>query len=297
MARPRYIFIAPWQVRAGTGVNHVIIGLQASLRAQYDTEILVVGWQQPESGQSWCKLATPELPWRNLLAFILCFLPNMLRLKRKVSDAAAVNPHYFSLELLPLALLRCLGLCPKLILSVHGADVTEALQASGLKRVLYRWLYASGDLVVACSTALGNGVKRISPKANVAIVRNGVLQPEDLKQDRAIEDKYLISVAAFVKKKGHDTLLAAFSSIAAKWPDLRLVLVGGDGPERARVLAQIKELQLEDRVSIRTNVAHSSDLELDQACRNVSSWLRERSLLESPSLRRPLARHPSSPLG
>lgn len=252
----KYLFFSPWPVRAGTGVNNVILGLAGAMEEDYAPQIVITSWQEPPYGQMRLKMPLPTLPARNLIGFAAYFIPNMLRLARLTRGAAAVNPHYFGPEILPLAILRRLGLFPKLILSVHGADLAEAANGSSFERRLYAWICRSGDSVVACSNYLASKVTHISPGAKVLSVWNGISRPPEAVAERPLNSPYLVSVAAFVQKKGHDVLLRAFEQISAKFPDLKLILIGGDGPERSRTSHLVEEFGLASRVQILVNLPH-----------------------------------------
>ncbi len=254
--RPNYLFFSSWPVRAGTGVNNVIVGLSAAMQKDFSPQIVVTGWKAPPDGQFWVKMPAPSLPIRNLLGFARYLFPNLVRLFRLTRGAAAVNPHYFGAEILPLAILRKAKLVPRLILSVHGADVSDALKASRFERGIYAWLCRNADAVIACSASLTSEVTRISPGARVMPIWNGISSPPAVFGARPLASPYLVSVASFVRKKGHDVLLRAFQQVAATRPDLQLVLIGGEGPERKRIEDLITELNLNDRIEIRINMPH-----------------------------------------
>ena len=257
--KSRYLFFATWPVEEGTGVNNVICGLSRAMRETgFEPAIVVTGWQQPvRSEQIWIKLYTPMPPLRNLLGFSFSFLPNLVKVWRVTRGAVAVNPHYFGPEVLPVVLLRKLRLGPKVILSAHGADVTEALKGNALSRKLYAWLCRNADAVVACSGALAMQVAQISPDARILPIWNGVSEPPALFGPRPVNGPYIVSIAAFVKKKGHDVLLQAFRAVAHRFPDLKLVLAGGDGPQHQPVLELARQLGLAERVELLVNVPHS----------------------------------------
>jgi glycosyltransferase involved in cell wall biosynthesis len=252
----RYILVSPWPVMAGTGVNNAILGIRDAASQFYDPVIINTGWATPPPGQIWARLETPTLPVRNAVAFGIHFLPNLFKLRRLTRNAVAVNLHFAGLQYLPFACLRILRLSPPLIVSVHGADVEEALQSSALHRLLYRWLFMSTDLTVACSAALAEKVKALSPRARTTAIWNGVANPPAATGNRPINTRYVISVAAFVRKKAHDVLLRAFRRVADVHPDLQLVLLAGHGPEHESVLDLIQTLKLEDRIRIHVDVPH-----------------------------------------
>lgn len=254
---PRYVILAPWPVQAGSGVNNAILGLGTAMSGRYNPAIVVTGWQRPtDHNQIWLKLRPPFLEARKLAGFLAHFLPTMVRLFRVTRGAVAVNAHYCGPEILSLVLLRKLRMAPKLVISVHGADVTDASSAHGLQRKLYAWIYKSADAVIACSSALGSQVTKISPNAKISPVWNGVSRPPDEWGVRPLPSPYLVSVAAFVKKKGHDVLLHAFKQVLDVHPNLQLVLIGGDGPERASIEQLVRDLGLRSNVQMLLNLKH-----------------------------------------
>jgi glycosyltransferase involved in cell wall biosynthesis len=255
--RPRYLFFCPWPVHPGTGVNNVIVGLSEVLSSQFQPEIVVTGWQRPPSGTTWLKLPALELTPRKLPGYLARLVPNAIRLVALGRGAIAINAHYFGSELLPLALLRKMRLLPKLVLSVHGADVSAAARGSRYERMLFAFICRQADAVIACSKSLGEQVRAISPEARIYPISNGVSPAPGTFGPRPLVDPYIVSVAAFVKKKGHDVLLQAFQILSPEFPDLKLVLVGNDGTERPSVEQEIKAAGLEDRVRIIVNLEHA----------------------------------------
>ena len=229
------------------------------MRGIYDPEILIVGWEAPPegSGQRWLRLPVWGPPVRNRAGFVVRFVPNLYRLWAISREKTAINAHYPGLELLPLVLLRRLGLAPKLILSVHGSDLIEPLAARGIRRALYAWMFRSADVVIACSGELADRVRRVCPAARVRVVWNAVDRPPAGEPPHPWPGhRYLVCVAGFVKVKGHDVLLRAFERIAAERPELDLVLIGAEGPELAGVRERIEAAGLSGRVRILVNVPH-----------------------------------------
>jgi glycosyltransferase involved in cell wall biosynthesis len=203
------------------------------------------------------KLNDPqEKGLRPFLGFFATLPFRLWNLYKLCRSAAAVNPHFPGLELIPLALLRRMRLCPTLILSVHGNDIVQADQSSGWQRLAYRWLFRSADCVVACSRSLADSVRRISPKARAIAVWNGVDCTPREPHLRPIPDPYLLCVAKFIEKKGHDVLLQAYSRVRNHRPDLHLVLVGADGPEQERITALIREMNLSNCVHLQVGIPH-----------------------------------------
>ncbi|GMU55466.1 MAG: hypothetical protein AMXMBFR33_46120 [Candidatus Xenobia bacterium] len=59
----------------------------------------------------------------------------------------------------------------------------------------------------------------------------------------------LVTVARLMRRKGHDTVLQSVRELLPRYPDLRYVIVG-DGPDRPRLDAMIRELGLQDHVTM-----------------------------------------------
>jgi glycosyltransferase involved in cell wall biosynthesis len=255
MNRTKYIFLLPWVLEPGSGVNAVVLGLATAMRERYDPVFVITGWDAaPPPGQVRLKLPVPSSGLRSVLGFLARLGPNLFRLWGMSRGAVGVNPHFIGLELLPLLVLRRLRLCPKVILSVHGADLVEALNSSGWARGLFAWMLSSADLVVACSHALAAQVRLLSPRAKVVAVWNAVPARPEPPPGRPIDARYVICVAHFVTKKAHDVLLHAFQVIAKERSALRLVLIGGEGPERQAIMSLIDSLGLGGKVDVMVNV-------------------------------------------
>lgn len=254
--KPKYFFFVPWPVVSGTGVNNVLLGLRDAAARFYDPVIVSTGWVAPAPGQLRCKLPTPTFPLRNLVSFWISFIPNLIKLRRLVRGAVVVNPHYIGSQYLPLAVLRVFGLCPPLIFSAHGSDITDLMAGSRSSRALCRWMLSRGDLIVACSKALASRIVELKPMAKVAYVWNAVSSPPQLHYPRPHANRYLVCVASFSFNKGHDILLEAFELVLKSFPELDLVLIGNNAPDREAVLADIQRRGLDEKVQLRVNVPH-----------------------------------------
>jgi len=268
-AKPRFVFVLNWPVTPGTGVTAVILGLANAMKDRYQPEYLVIGWSEPPPGQAWVPVPIPGGGVRNALAYLLTLLPRLYRLHSVVRGAAVVNVHYPGLQALPLALLRRLGLGPKLILSVHGAEVATALEASGLERRVYQWLFSSADLIVACSSSLASKIGSLGGRSRIVSIWNGAYaaRSDDATDDAKVDIgcPYIVNVAAFVPKKAHDVLLNAFALIRARWPTLKLVIIGNKGPARAEIERRMGAPDLRGSVVLLSDVTHEE----------VLRWLRQ----------------------
>jgi glycosyltransferase involved in cell wall biosynthesis len=123
--------------------------------------------------------------------------------------------------------------------TAHAYDVLVATHPLLLRRKV-----DEAAFVVAVSEftrarlAAGNG--------KVAVVRNGVEPPAPAAPD---DPPLVLAVARLVEKKGLDTLLRACAELVRRGVRFRCELVG-DGPERGRLEALARELDLGDAVRL-----------------------------------------------
>ena len=67
---------------------------------------------------------------------------------------------------------------------------------------------------------------------------NSKNNPEILEKYNIIQQKYILSVATLNRRKNIPELIKAFESITDKYPDIKLVLVGGMGNEKRELLTK-----------------------------------------------------------
>lgn len=116
-----------------------------------------------------------------------------------------------------------------------------------LWNLLLRLLYRRADAIV-CQT---EAVRRCFPAAvqgKLVTIANPVPVPDVARA--AGEVKRVCAVGRLTHQKGFDLLIAAFARVAPRWSDWRLD-IWGDGPERAALEGQIRDLGLEGRVVLR----------------------------------------------
>ncbi len=115
--------------------------------------------------------------------------------------------------------------------------------------------YPRAAAVVAVAEEVAQDVRAIAPRCAVTVLANPVL-PDDLAAQAAAAAPHpwladekgpvILSVGRLVPQKDHKTLIAAFADLPG---DTRLIIFG-DGPERAALLAQIHRFGLKDRVAL-----------------------------------------------
>lgn len=136
------------------------------------------------------------------------------------------------------------------IVSFHGAD-------AGLDMQKPRYLAAMQEVfrlatkIQVRSDALGEDLCRMGcPADKIVLQRTGVPMEAWPYKERIppVDGAWrLMQSCRFIDKKGLDTTLSAFAIIAACYPQARLALVG-DGPQRASLEQQARDLGVADRV-------------------------------------------------
>lgn len=126
---------------------------------------------------------------------------------------------------------------------------------------LVRWAYHRADAVVAVSQGVHDDLQRLlRPGARLHTIHNPVLDAQAMTPlplsaaplhpwllDRSLQ--VVLSVSRLSEEKDIPTLLLAFAALHRQRPHTRLLLVG-EGPARAGLQAQVKELQLQAVVAL-----------------------------------------------
>lgn len=274
--RPVYMFVLPWSLEHGGGVNQVVLNLAREMQRDgaFEPLLLVMDWNaaRPQWGESmgipmlrWrVRPYMSPLGWRQALAFRLWetrFRPAFLRLCRRYR-VAAVNVHYpiastFTLER------ACAAAQPPLplLLSFHGTDASSLLRCSAAELAQWRTLLERARSVVACSRALCSElVALFGETVRPAIIHNGL----DGDAFRALAgapvrrgERLILSVGKFTGIKGQDVLIDAFAAIAADYPDARLQLAGASGEALEPLRQHSARLGLDGRVQFLPDLPHS----------------------------------------
>jgi glycosyltransferase involved in cell wall biosynthesis len=130
------------------------------------------------------------------------------------------------------------------------------VQAATARRLLTSTLNAA-HLVVAVSDGVARWARQLAPAANVHIVPNGVdvrrFTPAGRKHTH---DGYVVGFVGTLKPwHGLPALIDAFATIAPDITQAHLKVVG-DGPERARIIAQVRRRGLLEQTTLTGSVPH-----------------------------------------
>lgn len=271
----------PWELHEPGGVSQVVQNLFDGMqrRAGHRSILLVNTWGQrvpsfaTVDGRRTVRalVQSPlsrQRSLRHFASFMFRLPATLLRLKRLVvaEGITHINVHYPGPDAIVWVLVRALvPRRPKLVLSFHGSDVRQARAEEGIGRRLWSTLIAQADDVTACSDLLRNEIAEVfGPAARrTRAIDNGV-DPVLIKSLAAIEPafnlppRFILSLATIEHKKGLDTLVQAFDTIATHFPDLSLVIAGraAELDCLARLRAQIDESPHRRRIVVWENLDH-----------------------------------------
>ena len=150
------------------------------------------------------------------------------------------------------AALANIGLAKPLIITAVGTGAVKPLY-NPLKRRLLGWAYRRADRVVAVSNNTKREILKFLPDLKVEVIPHGVDAARFQSVHAGYQEEarklgpYILSVGSLKPRKGFQYSIEAFAKIAASFPDLKYVIVGG-GPERENLEYRIKNLGIENRV-------------------------------------------------
>jgi len=281
-----WLFVVPWDLQHAGGVNQVVINLYRECERAKALRPLVLVLDLDRANattdeSAGCKIirlrvTAPagdrvgyRMTVRELLRYLVELPAALYRLRKVLADnhVTVVNAHYPTLSLVSFALLRSLGSFKgKLLLSFHGQDVRNAAQQRGPVTALWHWVLRNADSLVSCSNSLATEVAAFyAPTGGISkAVHNGI-DADALMSEMALSSamniplpkrRYILNVATFEHKKGQDVLVRAFARMADDFPDIDLIMIGRDGPARARIEAIADDLLFQGRISILVDRPH-----------------------------------------
>lgn len=261
-----------WPVHIPGGVNEAVLGLAQQLQMRgVQPTIAIATWSKaPQPAQTRgievvsLRLREPVSQgsgWRLLPGFLWTLVSDSRALLRLVRErnVQVINAHFPALDIALIRLLKALRLYRgKLLLTFHGADITEISRTTGLVRRLWQRMITRADGVVACSDALRREVLRFAPQARVTAIHNGadIGLFNRIQRPGAGPIRRILHIGRFEYKKSQDVILHAFKRLLGKYPDCSLVLIGADGPMLKQTRVLIEELGLQKQVEVHVNVPH-----------------------------------------
>jgi teichuronic acid biosynthesis glycosyltransferase TuaC len=199
-----------------------------------------------------------SMPVHGLLMFL-----GTLRTARRLHREApfdCIDAHYVYPDGFAAVLLGKLLRVP-VVVSALGTDINVFPTLPSI-RPLIRWTLQNASGIIAVSSALQRRMIELGvPENKIQFIGNGVdtelFRMRDRRDARRAlglpeDGSILVSVAALREGKGQQHVIAALSRIAAKYPGLRLYLVG-EGSNRQNLEHLVQRLSLQDRVFLAGN--------------------------------------------
>ena len=145
------------------------------------------------------------------------------------------------------------------VITARGSDVTQ-LPDFPIPRRWITWAMREADALVSVSAGLKAAMIGLGAEAGrITVLRNGVdltmFQPTDryaAKHALGVTGPVLLSVGLLTERKGHHRIIDAMPDL----PNYTLLIVG-DGPDRAALLARAAARGVADRVRLLGPVPHS----------------------------------------
>lgn len=239
--------------------SETFISQQAAHLRRYEP-LFLVRTREPEGEFRGYALSDRDFMGIRQRLFSLSASPFLFGAQQEIERLSLIHAHFGPDGLYALRLAEDHDL--PLLVTFHGCDVTvdgQNILRSG-KVSSWRFLLSRGKLArrarcIAVSRFIRDRlVKRGFPADRVTVHHIGV-NTDAFSPGGEKASRYLLCVCRLVEKKGVDQLLQAFARIAARHPDVGLV-IAGEGPERGNLLALRETLGLRRRVSFLGAVSH-----------------------------------------
>src|SRR5258705_2347097 len=225
--RPSYIFILPWEVHFGGGVNGVVRNLAKAMmeKGSLESSIAVNSWEDRTTRQSEDVFRFRFSIFRSMsaLGVLKAIVVAPLLLWRtfrllQTYKAQAVNFHYPGTTPFGVAVLKRLGVFRgKLVLSYHGTDVAPI--DGRFEGLIHAFVLRSADYLVACSYSLAERMSSqfAVPASGIQVILNGVAGSvfdgvcrPDATLPRRLPATFVVNVGSFIPRKNHSLHLRAF---------------------------------------------------------------------------------------
>ncbi len=242
----------------GGGAERVMLYLiRGFAERDYDVDLVLAKREGPYLGQVPENVNVVDLQARR----VLTSLPALVRYLRRARPAALLSAMDHS-NIVALWAQRLARVRARVVVSVHNTLSMGVKHSNGRGRLIpyiARWCYGWADGVVAVSRGVADDLSNTIglPRERIRVIYNPVVVPElfELAKEPvdhpwflAGEPPVVLSAGRLNAQKDYPTLLRAFSLVIRGRP-VRLVILG-EGEERAGLEAMVRDLGLEDVVSL-----------------------------------------------
>ena len=174
------------------------------------------------------------------------------------SDVDLIDAHYFYPDGVAASMLGRKFDRP-VVITARGSDINVIARQYAAPRSMILRAARNAAALIAVSDGLADAMAEIGiERDRIRVLRNGVdldmFQPADWEQARRrirVEQPLLVSVGNLVPLKGHDLIIRSLPQL----PGYNLLIVGS-GPEEDALKSLAQELNLADRITFHSGVAH-----------------------------------------
>jgi glycosyltransferase involved in cell wall biosynthesis len=258
--------------------------LQADQRFEFQIHLLFEGGElYNEFADLGCPIHIWNAPHKSLRLLNICWKVSRYIKKEKI-DVLHCHLIY---KIGPI--IGILGKIKNIITTVHTDIRFSRMQRYGLKK---------SDIILACSGSVKNNVSRFYPVDRITLLSNATRLQQCNRDSIGITNKkyhltsenlVILTLGRLIIAKGYEYLIEAFKSVCIDYPNA-VLLIGGDGPERANLVEKIRSLGLNESVRLLGNVSNVHEL-YQRANIYVNSSLWEglpMTLLEAMSYGKPI---------
>lgn len=269
------------------GISSLAFHLAGDLaRRGHDVEVVAprwTGWEAHDQADPCRVWRTPGYNWGYLRG-----VPLLARAARRlmVRPPDVILPMNVAYGGLAMRLARALGCRIPYLMFAYGLEFAR-FRESPLMRRIYREVYEQAERVFAVSADTRSRLGEFGVQNRIEVLYPGVdtsrFSPEgpDFRSLLALESRPVIgTLSRLVERKGFDTVLRAMPRVLEEFPDA-LYLVVGDGPDRPRLEAMVRDLGLGGSV----HFAGSADEE------SLAAWFRTLDVFVMPSREIPSSGH------
>jgi len=288
-----YLFILPWPLKAIGGVNQVVVNLVREMEAanEFSPLVLIHEWDATHpifedvhgiKTVRWrIRSYHEDMGLKERLMFFIWSMRFAQKFQQFCNDynVVGINLHFPGLQAFAIErLLERLSIKIPLIFSFHGSDVGVISSASKTQSAQWcRLLSNHGSRVVVCSNDLGERlVDAVRCDIPYFVIYNGLdFESFCSMADESTSDgkQIILNVGKFDQIKGQDVLINAFSEIASKYKNVKLVLVGGTGTALPKLKSLCVERGIDNSVEFYPDILH----------RRVSGFYKQATIFCLPS--------------
>jgi glycosyltransferase involved in cell wall biosynthesis len=207
----------------------------------------------------------PSFSIKHLISFLYRAPVCIIKLLKvaKITKFDIINLHYVSENALYALILSVIKKIP-LVTNIHGADIEDLPYRNKFNKIVLKFALKHSEIIFSNSKSMINQVNKLFRNQfskKIITVGNGInIEEFDSSEKFFKKDySYIIGVGRFVKKKGFDILIKAFSIVQKKYPNLNLILIG-DGTERANLEKLRDDMKMNNSIHFLGGKSHEETI-------------------------------------